>query len=269
MPRSSRPAAPCSRHVLVATVLGPFILGGLVIGQYMLGHETVVVPPKYESMVAKLQRRLEAQTARGAQLASSLAKLHAEVAALERERATASAAAASAAAAAPVVVRAQPTPAPATAAAATTPAAAAASADCPGRSPYHTLLTAQSSVYQQWQSRIMCAARNSARNSARDSDAQFGRATRRAILRRAFHPPAGTSTGRSRRRRAGRAPTWRGSRGCARRRAASPTGWSRRWTRSSPPSCRRRCSPPTSTLACSTGRTRSSSSSRFRGCSRR
>ena len=73
MPRSSRPAPPCSRHVLVATVLGPFILGGLVIGQYMLGHETVVVPPKYEAMVAKLQRRLEAQTARGAQLVALLA----------------------------------------------------------------------------------------------------------------------------------------------------------------------------------------------------
>ena len=35
------------------------------------------------------------------------------------------------------------------------PIAAAASASCPGRRPYHTLLTTQATTYQQWQSRIM------------------------------------------------------------------------------------------------------------------
>ena len=41
------------------------------------------------------------------------------------------------------------------AAAAAATAAAAADDGCPGRRPYHTVLTATGSVYQQWQARIM------------------------------------------------------------------------------------------------------------------
>ena len=52
-----------------------------------------------------------------------------------------------------------PTSVAAVAIAAATPtaaaAAAAAAAVCPDRRPYHTLLTTQATVYQQWQSRIM------------------------------------------------------------------------------------------------------------------
>ena len=71
--------------------------------------------------------------------------------ALQRRRVTASStdsSSSSSSAAQPLASSPPPTESP-------PPPAAAITAECPGRRPYHVLLTAASGIYQQWQSRIM------------------------------------------------------------------------------------------------------------------
>ena len=137
-------------RALQAAMGGVLLVSGMLVGRVMLAHDSLAVGAgpsrdRVDSSLHKIvrsQRRLEE-------------RMEALVQALERlqQGQAASAGAASAGQAAATAAIAQ-SAATAGSNAAASAGAASAARDCPKRSPFHTLLTSQSSAYQQWQSRI-------------------------------------------------------------------------------------------------------------------
>ena len=127
-------------HIFLA---GIFIIGTIKIVQLPTIHDRLssadgTSQADLDAKMSALDRKLGALEPRHAAMAAQIASLESTVARLRKAPVPAAAAAAAPAAAA-----------------ADAADAAAATAACPNRRPFHTVLTATGSTYQQWQSRIM------------------------------------------------------------------------------------------------------------------
>ena len=124
-------------------------LGSMTSAQASMAERTEAAARTEHQMTALRQMAASSQRAEE--------RLDRLLAAVEQLRADASLRPKVAATATPAAAAVLPAPAATAATAATAAATAGAAADdgCPGRRPYHTVLTATGSVYQQWQARIM------------------------------------------------------------------------------------------------------------------